>query len=231
MRLAQRNHPAAPMPDDDGARAGNPISPEREAQVADESEPLRVAEGCPESEFVLDDAPPERDGAENRWGTRPTKGVRVQQGMQPAGAPELRHGVGPAAAARSHRGPSWRPRFAITGDRQQTNLGGVAAPRQGPDAPRMDRLNPAHERGIERADERHPGAGSAGSGGAGSGSRGPGSRSGTVSGNGNETGSISMIRLGGPISTPCPSGCRPPQPRRLRALRLPPSTAVSARPG
>ena len=149
MWPAQRDHPAASMPHDDLAVAGPVSSPQREAEVAEQPEPLGVRERRPEPVLVLHDPPPQRDRAEHRGVARPPELVRVLDGVEPARASELGPNVRPVPRARGlGRPPGW-PGPAVAGDRREPDVRAVPGARERPGPPRLDRFGQRDEGRLE----------------------------------------------------------------------------------
>src|SRR5262245_34112031 len=112
MGLAQWDHPAPAVSHDDRALARRVGPPQREAQVADQAQALRIPELGAVPVFVLDDATPQRDGAEHRRVARLAKAIGIADGMQPTRALDVRNPVRAVARTAAGSGASGRPRPA-----------------------------------------------------------------------------------------------------------------------
>jgi len=137
------------MPNDDLTVPRRSPPPQREAQVAHQSQVLRVREGSAEPVLVLYDPTPQGDGPENRGIAGPPERVRARCGMEAARAMELGSDVRSVAGAGGGCGPSGRPGLAVAGDRGEPNLRSVPRSHQGPRSPGLDGFDQSRDRDLE----------------------------------------------------------------------------------
>ena len=220
--------------DDVGPRAVR--APLPEAELADQRDQLRVGVLRPVAEVVLDHAAPERDPAEDGGTARPAQQVESVGAVQPARALEARGGVQPGVLAPRLGDLHRTPRPGASRDRTKQQARAVAMPGERPRPPRDDRLDALG--GLERCSAEAVVMGRPARRGSGPPARARERapvrvrmRAGQGEGMGSETGSISMIRWGRPMSTRCSSpGVGSPSVAQVRSSREGPLSRARLRP-